>query len=211
MALLLVRQDRVERIRGGKMIPLLLLGTKSQIELCHNPEVQRFSTCWLPRRFTTWRNPTSPECRTTRCTAVPVQSGQAARRIRGTNRQQFRFRRSGDGDPRGTHIDALCHFFMRRPAAWRDPSRGRAILRRRSGEVPIDTVAPILRRGVLLDIAGLRGTLPGDFEITPAHLEEAARAEIRSRRRGVAAHRLGGLLPRSREVHFRGARPGVPL
>ena len=40
MALLLVRQDRVERIRGGKMIPLLLLGTKSQIELCHNPEVQ---------------------------------------------------------------------------------------------------------------------------------------------------------------------------
>ncbi len=43
----------------------------------------------------------------------------------------------------------------------------------------VDTIAPILRRGVLLDIAG-PAILPEDFEITPAHLEAAARTvEIR--------------------------------
>jgi kynurenine formamidase len=41
----------------------------------------------------------------------------------------------------------------------------------------VDTIAPILRRGVLLDIARLNGgTLPEDFEITPERLDEAANA-----------------------------------
>ena len=43
----------------------------------------------------------------------------------------------------------------------------------------IDTVAPIVRRGVLLDVAGHAGVdaLPADFEITPEQLEEIARAQ----------------------------------
>src|SRR5205085_9079818 len=43
----------------------------------------------------------------------------------------------------------------------------------------VDTIAPILRRGVLLDIAGLLGgaPVPEDFEIRPEHLEDAARAQ----------------------------------
>jgi len=43
----------------------------------------------------------------------------------------------------------------------------------------IDTVAPILRRGVLLDVAGRRGVeaLPADFAITPDQLEATARAQ----------------------------------
>jgi kynurenine formamidase len=42
----------------------------------------------------------------------------------------------------------------------------------------VDGVAPILRRGVLLDIAGLEETdaLPDDFEITAAHLDRAVEA-----------------------------------
>jgi kynurenine formamidase len=85
----------------------------------------------------------------------------------------------------GTHIDALCHFSSHgklhgggEAAALQSYEGG---LRSHS----IDTVAPVFRRGVLLDIAGLEGVaaLPEDFEITAAHLEAAARAggaEVRS-------------------------------
>jgi kynurenine formamidase len=47
-------------------------------------------------------------------------------------------------------------------------------------EHSVDTIAPILRRGVLLDIAGQLklDALPTDFAITPEHLEAAARVEI---------------------------------
>lgn len=48
-------------------------------------------------------------------------------------------------------------------------------------EHSVDTIAPILRRAVLLDIAGhLKvDALPVDFTITAEHLEAAARVEIR--------------------------------
>lgn len=78
----------------------------------------------------------------------------------------------------GTHIDALCHFSRDgklHGGAEAAPAQSYASgLQRHS----IDTVAPIFRRGVLLDIAGQAGVeaLPADFTITPAHLESAARA-----------------------------------
>src|SRR5690348_13442892 len=70
----------------------------------------------------------------------------------------------------GTHIDALCHFSCGgrlhggdEAAAAQSYGGG---LRRHS----IDTVAPILRRGVLLDVAGAE-PLAEDYTITPADLE----------------------------------------
>jgi Putative cyclase len=47
-------------------------------------------------------------------------------------------------------------------------------------ELGVETVAPIVRRGVLLDIAGLEGVdiLPADFEVTPDHLSRASHTEI---------------------------------
>jgi kynurenine formamidase len=73
----------------------------------------------------------------------------------------------------GTHIDALCHFSCggklyggEEAAAVQSYTGG---LRKHS----IDTIAPIFRRGVLLDFAA-HGPLPQDFEITPAHLDSAA-------------------------------------
>jgi kynurenine formamidase len=73
----------------------------------------------------------------------------------------------------GTHIDALCHFSRHGKLFGGDPVRqayaeGIALH-------AADTIAPILRRGVLLDIAGLENVaaLPPDFEITPAHLDAA--------------------------------------
>ncbi len=81
----------------------------------------------------------------------------------------------------GTHMDALCHFSCggklhggSEVASQQDYGRG---LTRFS----IDTVPPIFRRGVFLDIAGQEGVeaLPADFAITPAHLDRAQKVEIR--------------------------------
>lgn len=81
----------------------------------------------------------------------------------------------------GTHIDALSHFscggrlFGGTPVA-SVQSYGAGV-----EKLSIDTVPPILRRGVLLDIAGNHGgPLPEDFEILPSHMQAAARAEIRA-------------------------------
>ncbi len=91
----------------------------------------------------------------------------------------------GLGGHTGTHIDALCHF-----SSGGRLHGGEEVSKLQSyggglERLSIDTVPPILRRGVLLDIAGLVGesVLPIDFEITPRHLEEAAgkqRVEIRA-------------------------------
>ncbi|MGA7412148.1 MAG: cyclase family protein [Bryobacteraceae bacterium] len=47
-------------------------------------------------------------------------------------------------------------------------------------DLGVDSIAPIVRRGVLLDIAALEGVeiLPAGFEITPDHLRRASRVEL---------------------------------
>jgi kynurenine formamidase len=84
----------------------------------------------------------------------------------------------------GTHIDALCHF-----SCGGKLHGGLDVASAQSYEgmkqLSIDTLAPIIRRGILLDIAGGQQAenLPAAFEITPEHMEAAARAqqvEIRS-------------------------------
>jgi kynurenine formamidase len=79
----------------------------------------------------------------------------------------------------GTHIDALCHFSCGGKLHGGDDA---APLQSYGGGLrkhSVDTVAPILRRGVLLDIAGLMGgsALAEDFEVRPEHLENAARRQ----------------------------------
>ncbi len=78
----------------------------------------------------------------------------------------------------GTHMDALCHFSCGgklyggdKAAASQSYAGG---LRRHS----IDTIAPVLRRGVLLDVAG-GAPLAEDYTITPEDLARAQRVEIR--------------------------------
>jgi kynurenine formamidase len=83
----------------------------------------------------------------------------------------------------GTHIDALCHFSCGGKLHGGDDV---AQLQSYVGGLrkhSVDTIAPILRRGVLLDIAGVLGSTPGgaplaeDFEVLPEHLEAAVRAQ----------------------------------
>ena len=78
----------------------------------------------------------------------------------------------------GTHIDALCHFSCGgKLHGGVDVSSAQSYgagLRQYS----VDTIAPILRRGVLLDLAPGE-PLPADCEVTPEMLERAQTCEIR--------------------------------
>jgi kynurenine formamidase len=83
----------------------------------------------------------------------------------------------GFGGHVGTHIDALCHFS--RSGKLHD---GGEVAQSYTGgleRLSVDTIAPIFRRGVLLDIARQENmdVLPVDFTITPEHLEAAERAQ----------------------------------
>lgn len=78
----------------------------------------------------------------------------------------------------GTHIDALCHFSCGGRLFGGDDAASAQSYARGLSRHPIDAVAPIFRRGVLLDVAGAE-PLPEDYTITPADLDRAARAEVR--------------------------------
>jgi len=75
----------------------------------------------------------------------------------------------------GTHIDALCHFSRGGKLHGGLEAAGLQSYSAGLERLSIDTEAPILRRGVLLDIAGQLGVeaLPVDFTITPRHLDSA--------------------------------------
>jgi kynurenine formamidase len=82
----------------------------------------------------------------------------------------------------GTHIDALCHFSRDGMLHGGHPVEELQSYSDGLGKFSVDTVAPILRRGVLLDLAGiLAGGAPlaEDCEITPEQLEAARKTEIR--------------------------------
>jgi len=88
----------------------------------------------------------------------------------------------------GTHIDALSHFSC-------DGKLHGGIAPRQSHasgveQHAVESVAPILRRGVLLDVAKLAGVeaLAEDFEITPEHL---AACGVEPTAGGIALIRTG--------------------
>jgi kynurenine formamidase len=72
----------------------------------------------------------------------------------------------------GTHIDALCHFSCGGKLHGGVEAEGVQSYGGGLREFSVDTIAPILRRGVLIDVAG-GAPLAEDFEITPAQLEGA--------------------------------------
>jgi len=84
------------------------------------------------------------------------------------------------GGHSGTHIDALCHYAKNGRLYGGVEAEAGQTYAGGVGSHAIDAVAPVLRRGVLLDIARQQNTdvLPEDFEILPEHLEAAACMEI---------------------------------
>jgi kynurenine formamidase len=79
-------------------------------------------------------------------------------------------------------MDALCHFSCGGKLHGGVEAEAVQSYQEGIGRLSIDTVAPVLRRGVLFDIAGQQGleALPEDFSITPEHLEAAAPVELQA-------------------------------
>jgi kynurenine formamidase len=73
----------------------------------------------------------------------------------------------------GTHIDALCHFTCNGKLFGGEEAAGVQSYVSGLERHTVDTIEPIFRRGVLLDIAKLEGVeaLPRDFVIMPEHLD----------------------------------------
>jgi kynurenine formamidase len=78
----------------------------------------------------------------------------------------------------GTHIDALCHFSCGGKLHGGEAVEGLQSWGGGLQKFSVDTIAPILRRGVLLDIAG-EVPVAADCEISPEQLEAARKVEIR--------------------------------
>lgn len=94
----------------------------------------------------------------------------------------------------GTHIDALCHFSCGGKLHGGEEAAGLQSYVTGLERYSVDTIAPIFRRGVLLDIAGQAGVeaLSAQTEITPADLESAAKAhQVEVRQGDVVLLRTG--------------------
>lgn len=76
----------------------------------------------------------------------------------------------------GTHIDALCHFTCNGKLFGGEEAAGVQSYAAGLERHTVDTIEPVFRRGVLLDIPKLAGldVLPTEFIIEPQHLEAAA-------------------------------------
>lgn len=77
------------------------------------------------------------------------------------------------GTHNGTHIDALCHFSQGGLLCGGTDVTGAQSYTGGLAAHGAETIAPIVRRGVLVDLAGA-GPLPPDREITAADLDAAA-------------------------------------
>ena len=74
----------------------------------------------------------------------------------------------------GTHIDALCHFSCGGQMFGGIEAEPVQSYDKGISELSVDTIQPILRRGVLIDVAGHfhMDVLPEQFAITPEQIEE---------------------------------------
>ena len=79
----------------------------------------------------------------------------------------------------GTHLDGLCHFSCGGKLHGGEEAALAQSYTEGLRKFSVDTIPPIFRRGVLLDMAGLAGSaaLAKDFEIGAAHLEKAAKKQ----------------------------------
>lgn len=76
----------------------------------------------------------------------------------------------------GTHIDALCHFTCNGKLFGGEDVASVQAYATGLERHTVDTIEPIFRRGVLLDIPKVAGmeVLPKDFIVTPEHLDAAS-------------------------------------
>lgn len=116
------------------------------------------------------------------------------------------------GGHTGTHFDALAHVSYRGELHG-GVSAQQAQTGGRFSSLGVETVAPIVCRGVLLDVAGHRGVdaLPAGEAITAAELETVAADEgVRLPERGAVLVRSGWARLWSDQQRYLGQASGVP-
>lgn len=112
----------------------------------------------------------------------------------------------------GTHFDALCHI-SHDGKLYGGVDASQAMEGGRFKELSVDTVPPIVCRGILLDVAGLYGvpTLPPAKGITADDLQRAAEREgVEPRRGDCVLVRSGWSVHWPDPVAYVGQKTGVP-
>ena len=115
----------------------------------------------------------------------------------------------------GTHIDALCHFSCAgKLYGGLEPKQSYS---EGINQLSVDTIAPMLRRGVLLDVAGHEkmDALPIEFTVTPELLDAIARSEgVEVRKGDIVLLRTGWAKFWNNQKRYvtggRGAHPSGP-
>ncbi|MFC2153277.1 cyclase family protein [Actinomycetota bacterium] len=112
----------------------------------------------------------------------------------------------------GTHVDALCHVSQE---GLIHGGLEASEIQSQSGfsQAGIETMAPVMSRGVLLDVAAVKGVdvLPADYEVTAEDLEEAeGAAAVRVEPGDAVLIRTGWSRHWSESEVFRGQSGGAP-
>lgn len=132
-----------------------------------------------------------------------ADSGQARTSASGTLTMQ---------EHSGTHIDALCHQAIDMEMSGSVAVGSQVQTPRGFTELGIETVGPIVRRGVLIDVAAAHGVdaLESEYVITAADLEHAVKTQRSELRSGdcVLVRTGAGRDYSSPEAYLRGAGVG---
>ncbi len=130
----------------------------------------------------------------------------------GSGPRGFHLDAFGGSIHQGTHLDGLAHL-VEEGRVFGGLAEGEARTDRGWTSAGIETVPPVLLRGILLDVAAVRGALTGSTEIRPADIAEAAAAS------GVGLEPKDAVLVRTGKIRqletdpgsFLDAQPGIGL
>lgn len=111
----------------------------------------------------------------------------------------------------GTHIDALNHFGLN-GKIWNGFTPEEHLGDKGWKKTGAETIPPIIARGVLIDIAALKGSLPNNYRISASDLQQALEKQKVSLRKGdVVLIRTGQAEHYKDAEHYLDNYPGVAL
>lgn len=111
----------------------------------------------------------------------------------------------------GTHIDALNHFGLN-GKIWNGFTPEEYLGNKGWKKTGAETIPPIIARGVLLDVADLKGSLPKNYRITAKDLQlSLEKQDIRLKRGDVVLIRTGQAQFYEDSEHYLDNYPGISL
>lgn len=111
----------------------------------------------------------------------------------------------------GTHIDALNHFGLN-GKIWNGFTPGKYLGNKGWKKTGAETIPPIIARGVLLDVADLKGPLPKNYRITAKDLQlSLEKQDMKLKRGDVVLIRTGRAQYYEDSEHYLDNYPGISL